>query len=41
MKKLAREISLVIILEQGVGEYLKKLADPHWFQAFGCVLGFD
>ena len=41
MVKLGREISLVIILEYGVGEYLKKLADPCWFQAFGCVLGFD
>lgn len=41
MKVLAREISLVIILEYGVGEYLKKIANPFWFQAFGCVLGFD
>jgi len=41
MTALGREISLVIILEHGVGEYLKKLADPCWFQAFGCVLGFD
>lgn len=41
MTVLAREISLVIILEYGVGEYLKKLANPNWFQAFGCVLGFD
>jgi len=41
MTKLGREISLVIILQYGVGEYLKKLADPCWFQAFGCVLGFD
>ena len=41
MVKLGREISLVIILEYGVGEYLKKLANPFWFQAFGCVLGFD
>jgi len=41
MTVLAREISLVIILEYGVGEYLKKLADPFWFQSFGCVLGFD
>ncbi|MGB9911083.1 MAG: DUF763 domain-containing protein [Microgenomates group bacterium] len=41
MSKLAREISLVIIMEYGVGEYLKKLANPWWFQSFGCVLGFD
>jgi hypothetical protein len=41
MTTLGREISLAIILEYGVGEYLKKISNPHWFQAFGCVLGFD
>jgi hypothetical protein len=41
MTKLAREISLVLLTEQNEGEYLQKLADPNWFQAFGCVLGFD
>ncbi len=41
MTKLAREISLILITEQGRENYLQKLADPNWFQAFGCVLGFD
>jgi hypothetical protein len=41
MKELAREISLVIIDEFGSLEMLKRLSDPFWFQAFGCVLGFD
>ena len=41
MTKLAREISLVVITEFGAREYLKKLANSNWFQAFGCVLGFD
>jgi len=41
MTKLAREVSLILITEQGKEEYLKKLANPDWFQAFGCVLGFD
>ncbi len=41
MTKLSREISLVLINEYGTGEYLKRLADSNWFQAFGCVLGFD
>ena len=41
MTKLSREISLVLIDEYGTEEYLKRLADPNWFQAFGCVLGFD
>jgi hypothetical protein len=41
MTKLAREMTLVIIQEQGSEAFLKKLSDPYWFQAFGCVLGFD
>jgi len=41
MKLLAREISLALCYEIGREEYLKRLADPYWFQAFGCVLGFD
>lgn len=41
MTRLSREISLVLIDEYGPEEYLKRLADSNWFQAFGCVLGFD
>ncbi len=41
MTKLAREISLVLISEYGKEEYLTRLSNPNWFQAFGCVLGFD
>jgi hypothetical protein len=41
MKLLAREISIILCREKGTEEYLRKLADPFWFQAFGCVLGFD
>jgi len=41
MAKLAREISLILIDEYGTDEYLKRLSNPNWFQAFGCVLGFD
>ncbi len=41
MKRLAVEISLIIIKEYGADEFLNKLSDPFWFQAFGCVLGFD
>ncbi len=41
MKELARYITIYIISEQGQEEMLKKLSDPFWFQAFGCVLGFD
>ncbi|MCM8786614.1 MAG: DUF763 domain-containing protein [Candidatus Omnitrophica bacterium] len=38
---LARCIAQVIIIEFGRDCFLKRLADPLWFQAFGCVLGFD
>jgi hypothetical protein len=41
MKSLAREISVFLISDQGPQAYLRKLSDPFWFQAFGCVLGFD
>jgi hypothetical protein len=41
MKELAREITYVIVRERGPDELLTRLSDPFWFQAFGCVLGFD
>lgn len=41
MKKLSYAISKVIVNEYGQHEFLRRLADPLWFQAFGCVLGFD
>lgn len=41
MVRLAREIVCHLVAEQGPGEVLVRLSDPFWFQAFGCVLGFD
>ncbi|MCX6005199.1 MAG: DUF763 domain-containing protein [Chloroflexi bacterium] len=41
MTKLAREITVAIVSDFGPGEMLHRLSDPYWFQAFGCVLGFD
>jgi len=41
MTAMAREIMLVVIAEFGPEEVLVRLSDPFWFQAFGCVLGFD
>ncbi len=41
MVKLAREISLVIVAEYGTLDLMRRLSDPFWFQAFGCVLGYD
>lgn len=41
MRALAGAIVKVIIEEYGKKEFLRRLGDPHWFQSFGCVLGFD
>jgi len=41
MTRLSREITAYIVGEYGAEEMLVRLSDPHWFQAFGCVLGFD
>ena len=41
MKQLSREVILFIIDAYGTEETLSRLSDPFWFQAFGCVLGFD
>jgi uncharacterized protein len=41
MTKLGGAITESIILEYGKPEVLKRLSDPLWFQAFGCVLGMD
>lgn len=41
MEKLSREIISMIVSEYGAAEVLYRLSDPLWFQAFGCILGFD
>jgi hypothetical protein len=41
MTKLAGAITMAIVEEFGPAEMLRRLSDPWWFQAFGCVLGFD
>jgi hypothetical protein len=41
MAALAREVALAVVGEEGPAGLLRRLADPVWFQAFGCVLGFD
>ena len=41
MARLAREIVAVIVIDFGPEEVLRRLSDPFWFQAFGCVLGYD
>ena len=41
MVRLSREIVIHIASEYGSREILIRLADPYWFQAFGCGPGFD
>ena len=41
MVPLSREIIVFLVAEFGREEVLRRLSDPYWFQAFGCVLGFD
>src|SRR2546423_104457 len=41
MVRLAGAMTMTIVEEYGDKEMLGRLADPWWFQAFGCVLGFD
>jgi len=41
MVKLARIITIAIIDFYGADEFLKRISDPVWFQAFGSLLAFD
>jgi uncharacterized protein len=41
MTRLAGAVTMAIVDEFGPAEMLRRLSDPWWFQAFGCVLGFD
>jgi len=41
MVKLARGITIAIVADFGSEEMLRRLSHPHWFQAFGCILGYD
>lgn len=41
MVDMAGAIGTLIVRDNGPQELLRRLSDPFWFQAFGCVLGFD
>jgi hypothetical protein len=41
MWRLAGAVTMAVVDEYGPPEMLRRLSDPWWFQAFGCVLGFD
>jgi hypothetical protein len=41
MTRLARALVLAMREDMAPPSLLVRLSDPHWFQAFGCLLGFD
>lgn len=41
MVRLARAVVEALVEEEGPAGVLRRLVDPFWFQAFGCLLGFD
>jgi uncharacterized protein len=41
MVLLARAVVDALVEDIGPGAVMHRLADPFWFQAFGCLLGFD
>jgi len=41
MVALGRQMTLAIASEEGPDEYIRRLADPVWFQSLGTVLAFD
>ncbi|MGD0729091.1 MAG: DUF763 domain-containing protein [Candidatus Micrarchaeaceae archaeon] len=41
MVTLSRAISYVIMDEFGADELVRRIADPNWFQALSCAIGYD
>jgi len=41
MVELSRALVELMVIEAGPDEVVVRLSDPFWFQALGCVLGFD
>lgn len=41
MVKLGREMVRIMVEEYGPNEFIKRIADPVWFQSLGTVLAFD
>jgi len=41
MVRLGREITRLIVENDGPEAFLQRIADPYWLQSLGCVLGFD
>ncbi len=41
MARLGCAVIEAIVLEHGKDEVLRRMSDPFWFQALGCVMGMD
>jgi len=41
MQRLAGEIVAIIVDDFGPNAFVERISDPFWFQALGCVLGYD
>lgn len=41
MIPLAESIVAVMLNEHDHDLFLRRISDPYWFQALGCVLGYD
>ncbi|MBW2268072.1 MAG: DUF763 domain-containing protein [Deltaproteobacteria bacterium] len=41
MARLGRVVAEAVVLHYGPDEFLRRLAHPFWFQAFGSVMGMD
>lgn len=41
MVKLSGALTEVILEEYDTKEFLERISNPYWFQAFSCVIGFD
>jgi len=40
-EKLSDKMVRLLRSEYSPKEFLARISDPFWFQAFGCILGFD
>src|SRR6187399_111507 len=41
MARMGAAVTELIVQDYGTSEFLSRLSDPFWFQAFGFVLGMD
>src|SRR6187399_1369178 len=41
MARMGAAVTELIVQDYGTSEFLSRLSDPFWFQAFGAVLGMD